>query len=146
MPSIPPCLFTIMAFNENTRVKIPAILHLCRLGYQYLSLDDVIWDASSNIAASIFRDALKTINRGISADEILRVLEDVQLSLDNEDLGKGFYEKLTSTVAPKLIDFEEFGNNTFHVVTELPYVNGDDEFRAGITVLNNGLPLAFIEV
>ena len=22
-----------MSFNENTRVKIPAILHLCRLGY-----------------------------------------------------------------------------------------------------------------
>jgi type I restriction enzyme R subunit len=27
-----------MSFNENTRVKIPAILHLCRLGYDYLSL------------------------------------------------------------------------------------------------------------
>jgi hypothetical protein len=27
-----------MAFNENSRVKIPAILHLCRLGYTYLPL------------------------------------------------------------------------------------------------------------
>ena len=26
-----------MAFNENTRVKIPAILQLCRLGYNYIS-------------------------------------------------------------------------------------------------------------
>ena len=27
-----------MAFNEDTRVKIPAILHLTRLGYEYVSL------------------------------------------------------------------------------------------------------------
>jgi type I restriction enzyme R subunit len=29
-----------MSFNENTRVKIPAILHLCRLGYEYISLSN----------------------------------------------------------------------------------------------------------
>ena len=29
-----------MAFNEDTRVKIPAILTLTRLGYKYLSLKD----------------------------------------------------------------------------------------------------------
>ena len=32
-----------MAFNEDTRVKIPAILHLCRLGYKYLSLKGANW-------------------------------------------------------------------------------------------------------
>jgi hypothetical protein len=30
-----------MAFNENSRVKIPAILHLRRLGYTYLPLGKV---------------------------------------------------------------------------------------------------------
>ena len=25
-----------MNFNENTRVKIPALIHLTRLGYEYL--------------------------------------------------------------------------------------------------------------
>ncbi len=30
-----------MALNEDTRVKIPAILHLCRLGYKYLSLKEI---------------------------------------------------------------------------------------------------------
>ena len=29
-----------MSFNENTRVKIPAIITLTRLGYNYLSLTD----------------------------------------------------------------------------------------------------------
>jgi hypothetical protein len=33
-----------MAFNEDTRVKIPAILHLCRLGYEYFLLPPVISD------------------------------------------------------------------------------------------------------
>jgi type I restriction enzyme, R subunit len=44
---------------------------------------------------------------------------DTSLLLDNEDLGKAFYEKLTSESGTKLIDFENFGNNSFHVVTEL---------------------------
>lgn len=26
-----------MAFNENSRVKLPALVHLCKLGYQYVS-------------------------------------------------------------------------------------------------------------
>jgi type I restriction enzyme R subunit len=29
-----------MKFNEDSRVKIPTILHLMRLGYGYLSLKD----------------------------------------------------------------------------------------------------------
>lgn len=46
----------------------------------------------------------------------------------------------------KLIDFENFNNNSFHVVTELTYQNGDEEFRPDITLLINGMPLIFIEV
>ena len=30
--------FNTNKFNEDSRVKIPAILHLMRLGYKYLSL------------------------------------------------------------------------------------------------------------
>lgn len=29
-----------MAFNENSGVKIPALLHLIRLGYAYVPLQD----------------------------------------------------------------------------------------------------------
>lgn len=38
-----------MEFNENTRVKIPAILHLTRLGYKYVSLSNARCDEESNI-------------------------------------------------------------------------------------------------
>ncbi|WEL45606.1 hypothetical protein P0D91_16550 [Pseudomonas sp. CBSPBW29] len=43
-----------MKFNEDTRVKIPVILHLMRLGYQYLSLKDQTWDQNTNIFPTLF--------------------------------------------------------------------------------------------
>ena len=135
-----------MSFNENSRVKIPSILHLVRLGYEYLSLKNVQWDVSTNIFPTIFHQAIAKINPSMSADNIDRLLTDVQLTLDNEDLGKAFFEKLISRSGVKLIDFANFNNNSFHVVTELTYSNGDEEFRPDITLLINGLPLIFIEV
>lgn len=45
-----------MAFNENSRVKIPTILHLCSLGYEYLPLSKAKWDISTNIFTEIFLD------------------------------------------------------------------------------------------
>ena len=136
----------IMAFNENTRVKIPAILHLCRLGYGYVSLAKAKWDLDTNIFTEIFEESIKRINPGIEPPDIKRLLENVSLVLDNEDLGQAFYNMLVSTSGSKLIDFKDFDNNSFHVVTELTYKNGDDEFRPDITLLINGMPLAFVEV
>lgn len=135
-----------MAFNENTRVKIPAILHLCRLGYEYLSLSKEKWDENTNIFTDIFYESLIRINDGIEKDDIKREYEKVSLALDNEDLGQEFYKMITSASGIKLIDFQNFENNSFHVVTELPCKNGDDEFRPDITLLINGMPLVFIEV
>ena len=135
-----------MVFSEDSRVKIPCILHLVRLGYRYLSLKDAVWDEETNIFPALFSASMAQINPGAEADDINRLLADVKLTLDNEDLGKAFYEKLTARSGLRLIDFENFDNNSFHVVTELTCKNGDDEFRPDITLLINGMPLAFIEV
>lgn len=135
-----------MVFSEDSRVKIPCILHLVRLGYRYLSLKNATWDEETNIFPELFRAAIARINPDIEADDIDRQLADVKLLLDNEDLGKAFYERLTERSGIRLIDFENFDNNSFHVVTELTCKNGDDEFRPDITLLINGMPLAFIEV
>jgi len=51
-----------MAFNENTRVKIPAILHLTRLGYEYVSLKNAIRDEDTNIFTEIFSESINRIN------------------------------------------------------------------------------------
>lgn len=135
-----------MAFNEDTRVKIPAILTLTRLGYKYLSLKGANIDEETNIFLDIFAESIKKINSNVSDDDIKRLLQDIRLELDNDDLGRKFYERLLNTSAIKLIDFENFENNTFNVVTELPCRKDDEEFRPDITLLINGMPLCFIEV
>ena len=135
-----------MKFNEDSRVKIPSILHLTRLGYNYLSLKDEVWDESSNIFTDLFKKRISKINHDADDDEINRLLDQINLSLDNEDLGKAFYEQLIDQSGTKLIDFSNFNNNNFYVVTELTYKNGDEEFRPDIILLINGMPLVFIEV
>jgi type I restriction enzyme, R subunit len=137
-----------MKFNEDSRVKIPTILHLIRLGYNYLSLKGQTWDESNNIFPKIFKDSIKSINSGVQLTDgdLGRILGEVSLSLENEDLGKAFYERLIDQSGVKLIDFENFSNNSFHGVTELPCKKDEEEFRPDITLLINGMPLVFIEV
>lgn len=109
-----------------------------RLGYQYLSLKDQSWDIDTNIFPELFTQAISRINPGIEADDVSRLLEDTKLLLDNEDLGRAFFERLTERSNTKLIDFENFNNNSFHVVTELNCNNGDEEFRPDITLNRPG--------
>lgn len=134
-----------MAFNENTRVKIPAILHLTRLGYEYISLKNSVWDIDTNIFTNIFSDSIKKINPSEEVDT-QKLLDELKDLLNYEDLGRAFYKRLITETGIKLIDFNEFENNSFHVCTELTCKNGDDEFRPDITVLVNGIPLVFLEV
>jgi type I restriction enzyme R subunit len=135
-----------MTFNENSRVKLPSVLHLHRLGYEYLSLKNAIWDETTNIFTDIFAESITKINPHIEEGDVDRLLGEMRFALDNEDLGKTFYEKLVDQSGYRLIDFEDFDNNSFHVVTELTYKNGDEEFRPDIVLLVNGMPLAFVEV
>lgn len=135
-----------MAFNENSRVKLPTILHLCSLGYEYLPLSSAKWDISTNIFTDIFEENIKRLNPTMEDADFKILFESINLSLDNEDLGKSFYEILTNSSGHTLIDFDNFTNNKLQVVTELPCINGDEEFRPDITILINGLPLVFIEV
>lgn len=135
-----------MTFNEDSRVKLPAILHLCRLGFDYLSLSKATWDTENNIFTSIFYESIQSLNPEMESGEIKLLYDKLTLSLDNEDLGKSFYEMLTAETGPRIIDFDNFSKNKLQVVTELPCINGDEEFRPDITILINGLPLVFIEV
>nr|WP_315167771.1 type I restriction endonuclease [uncultured Flavobacterium sp.] len=135
-----------MAFNEDSRVKIPAILHLIRLGYSYISRNEQNRIEETNIFPAIFRESIIRINPKMQENEIDRLLDEITLQLDYDDLGRDFYKSLTATSGIKLIDFADFSNNSFHVTTELTCKNGDEEFRPDITVLINGIPLVFIEV
>lgn len=135
-----------MIFNEDSRVKIPTILHLMKLGYSYLSLKGLKWDETTNIVTDVFTENILRLNPDLSESDVKRFYDEVSLCLENEDLGKAFYEKLTDKSGIRLIDFEDFNNNAFHVVTEFTCKKDDEEFRPDITILINGMPLAFIEV
>lgn len=141
-----------MAFNENTRVQIPALIHLIRLGYTYIpqrqrSIDHS-FDEQTNIIIDVFVNQLKKLNPNIDPGLIVNELKNIQDELGFDDLGRSFYKRLLGTGEGKLklIDWDNFSNNKFHVTTELTCRNGEDEFRPDITIFINGLPLSFIEV
>ncbi len=58
-----------MKHNEDSRVKIPSILHLMRLGYEYLSLKDTLWDKNTNIFPEIFKESIQSINDDIDKND-----------------------------------------------------------------------------
>ena len=137
--------------TEDTRVKIPALVHLTRLGYQYLSLkkyDRTKIVSETNIFKDLLQDAINHINQCTIPDQDMeRLLNELTIKLSNDDLGRAFYQILLEGInGLRLIDLEDLSRNSYHVVTEFTYQNGDDEFRPDITLLINGIPLAFIEV
>lgn len=136
-------------FNENTRVQVPAALHLCKLGYQYLDENDIIvYDHKTNILTDVFLRSVKRINPEVSSEEVSTLYSKVVNMADNADLGREFYALLSANSGVKLVDFENPDNNEWHVTTEFTCHNDetDDEFRPDITCFVNGMPLAFIEV
>lgn len=137
-------------FNEATRVQMPALVHLTRLGYEYygkIKEEDAgrVYDSDTNILIEIFKQQFAKLNPEQSgrAEETLSA---IRQELDNDDLGHSFYDRLISASPIKLIDFDNPGNNAFHCTTEFTCKRDEDEFRPDITLFVNGLPLVFIEV
>lgn len=139
-----------MIHNENSRVKIPALVHLTRLGYRYIKQKDCFgaYCPKTNIFKGILRDSINRLNgTALTEADVDSLVEELAIKLNTDDLGRAFYKILLSGFnGLRLIDLEDESRNSYHVVTELTYQNGEDEFRPDITLLVNGLPLAFIEV
>lgn len=139
-----------MIHNENSRVKIPALVHLTRLEYKYIKQKDCsgTYCPKTNIFKGILRDSINRLNgTALTEADVDSLVEELAIKLNTDDLGRAFYKILLSGFnGLRLIDLEDESRNSYHVVTELTYQNGEDEFRPDITLLVNGLPLAFIEV
>ena len=147
-------------FGEDSRVKIPALMHFTRLGYRYRSLKEIrpYLDFETNINKDALRAALERINEldeALTDEELKSIVTKLSDSLTGEDLGRAFFQKLRKGVecrgeSLQLIDYDYICGNDFEVVTELPcLVDANTEvgsFRPDITVFINGLPLAFCEV
>ena len=138
-------------FNEATRVQMPALVHLTRLGYQYFGKiheDDAkegVYDPDTNILLKVFRAQFCQLNPTQSG-AFEQTLSAIRKELNDDDLGCGFYQRLKATSPLKLIDFDHPEANVFHCAAEFTCRNGQAEFRPDITLFVNGLPLCFVEV
>lgn len=136
-------------FSEKTRVQVPAAVHLCRLGYKYLShITEDDYDASTNILTGIFKSAVQRLNPEASEQDVESALAELISKSGNDDLGREFYKRITQDTGLRIIDFDNPENNEWNCTTEFTCLNEEttDEFRPDITCFVNGLPLAFIEV
>ncbi len=128
-----------MPYNEITRVQIPALMHLAKLGYNFISQKDKPnLDTATNILTDSFTQAFERLNPTKNAKE---TLAEMKKRLNYDDLGKSFYEYLLKS-ENQIIDFDNPSNNLYEMMTELPYKS----FRPDITLFINGLPLVNIEV
>lgn len=137
-------------FNEATRVQMPAMVHLTRLGYKYWGRiheneEGTVYDPDTNILLDVFKSQFKRLNPD-HTDECEQTLKNIRKELNDDDLGRGFYQRLKAVSPIRLIDFDDPSNNTFHFTAEFTCKNGQDEFRPDITLFVNGLPLCFVEV
>jgi len=149
------------AFCEDSRVKFPTLMHLMGMGFKYVSLKGLKtkyveapkteFDPLTNILTDYFIDAYCTLNPKAEKKDAEDMLVKIQKSLQNDDLGRQFYNEILLNTGEKIIDLSSpvnfYKNNTFQVATEMTCGSKDsDNYRPDITIFVNGLPLAFIEV
>ncbi|GAA7977941.1 type I restriction endonuclease subunit R [Helicobacter pylori] len=131
-----------MPYNEITRVQIPALMHLAKLGYDFIPTNSKEnkpnLDTDTNILIDSFTQAFNRLNPTKNAQDSLA---EMKKRLKYDDLGKSFYEYLLKSEY-QIIDFDNPNNNLYEMMTELPYKS----FRPDITLFINGLPLVNIEV
>lgn len=137
-------------FNEATRVQMPALVHLTRIGYEYFGkitedMAGTVYDPDTNILVEVFKKQFAKLNPE-KYGEAEAALRTIRQELDNDDIGESFYKRLKATSPTKLVDFDNPLNNTFHCTAEFTCKRDEDEFRPDITLFVNGLPLVFVEV
>lgn len=149
------------AFCEDSRVKFPTLMHLMGMGFKYVSLKGLKtkyveapkteFDPLTNILTDYFIDAYCTLNPKAEKKDAEDMLVKIQKSLQNDDLGRQFYNEILLNTGERIIDLSSpanfYRNNTLQVTTEMTCGSKDsDNYRPDITIFVNGLPLAFIEV
>ena len=96
-------------FSEDSRVKIPALLHFTRLGYRYRRLKDIRaqLDFETNIDRQMLREAMNRLNPSLLAEpltdeEFQVILAELTDSLAGDDLGQAFFGRLVFCLQERL--------------------------------------------
>ncbi len=161
-------------YLEDNVSKYPAIELLKKLGYTYISPEDAMLQRGSRyqvLLKGILRSQLRKLNRfefgGIeqefSSENIERAIDDLDVPLtdgliktsekiyDALMLGKSYPETVGGgkilSFDLKYIDWDDIGNNVFHVTEEYSVDSQDKEYNArpDIVLFVNGIPFAVIE-
>lgn len=115
------------SFNELSRVQLPAILHLMKLGYQCISYEKnkQDFDSDNNIILPIFKKQFLKLNQDASGADFEKEYQDIKLELKYNDLGRSFFDRFQGQANSqyRLIDWEDFDNNSFHVAIEVSCIN-----------------------
>lgn len=163
------------SFKEDHISQIPAIQFLIKLGYKYLTPDEVYWlrySKSSNVILDeILIEQLRKINRinykgkeyPFSEGNIISAVEALKgftlkdgLIRTNENiydlltLGKSFEQIIEGDKKSfniKYIDWDILENNVFHVTEEydVQREKSDLTYRPDLVLFVNGIPLVVIE-
>ncbi|MGN8419169.1 type I restriction endonuclease, partial [Helicobacter pylori] len=127
-----------MPYNEITRVQVPALMHLAKLGYDFIPTNSKEnkpnLDTDTNILIDRFTQAFERLNPNPTKNA-KDALAEMKKRLNYDDLGKSFYEYLLKS-EHQIIDFDNPNNNLYEMMTELPYKS----LRTDITLFINGLP------
>ncbi|GAA7668360.1 type I restriction endonuclease subunit R [Helicobacter pylori] len=130
-----------MPYNEITRVQVPALMHLAELGYDFIpTKNKPKLDTATNILTDSFTQSFERLNPNPNKNA-KDALTEMKKRLNDDDLGKSFYEYLLKS-ENQIIDFDNPNNNLYEMMAELPYKS----LRTDITLFINGLPLVNIEV
>lgn len=134
--------------EEDAGMKIPALLHLSRLGYAYTPRGELRREPEANLLPETLRAAVEKINRARLTEQAAEQLKSGLLeALHRPDLGQSFTRMLREGwKGLRLLDFEHPEGNILQAAAEVPCVQGKNRFQPDITIYVNGLPLVMIEV
>ncbi|MEX1268461.1 MAG: HsdR family type I site-specific deoxyribonuclease [Balneolaceae bacterium] len=162
------------SYIEDHSSQIPALLMLCRLGYSYLTpeqVDEMRGSRSNVLLKPVLEEQLRKINRvhfkeklypfsNHNISEAIQKISDIPmvngLIKTNEKLyrlltlGTSFEEAIEGDLKSfslNYIDWENPGNNVFHVAEEFSVLRPGSyrECRPDIVLFVNGIPLVVIE-
>lgn len=149
-----------MFFNEDTYER--AIVQLFQgMGYTHLYAPDVERDYTCPVLVDTLSHCLRRINDNLPQGVIDEAVHKL-LNFDNGSLVqknaifmgylqdgvevKHFNNGAERSYLVKLIDYANVNNNTFNVVNQFTFVEGNNNRRPDVVLFINGLPLVLMEL